>query len=100
MAFLVAKGSDSIAEVRLTALLSEERAGDGGLGGGADGVKGFPNTESKSTVDPPWLAPAAEAAVELDPKASHPVGALGFWLEADCGGGAKGSSLKLLLLLA
>ena len=78
MAFLVAKGSDSIAEVRLAALLSEERAGDGGLGGGADGVKGFPNTESKSTEDP-WPAPAAaEAPVVLDPKASHPVGALGF----------------------
>ena len=77
MAFLVAKGSDSIAEVRLAALLSEERAGDGGLGGGADGVKGFPNTESKSTVDP-WLAPVAEAPVVLDPNASHPVGALGF----------------------
>ena len=98
MAFLVAKGSDSIAEVRLAALVSEERAGDGGLGGGADGVKGFPNTESKSTVDP-WLAPgAAEAPVALDPKASHPVGALGFWLETGCCGGAKGSSLKLLLL--
>lgn len=90
-AFLVANGSESRAELLLAAL-TEALAGDGGLGGGADaaaatGVKGFPNTASKSTLV------EALGVVELDPNASHPEAVLDLALLL--GDGANGSSPKL-----
>ena len=90
-AFLVANGSESRAELLLAAL-TEALAGEGGLGGGADavagGVKGFPNTASKST-----LPEALALGVELDPNASHPEAVLDLaLLLVD---GANGSSPKL-----